>query len=324
MKHAPLVYLLLMSLLLLAGCGNNAPVPPPPEPGPTPGPVDPGPIPSPTPGPIPGPIPGPTPGPVPSPTPGPTPPPPSGDGISGTVFAASGGDVAGTLVGACAVMNQSFDCSAPSTIVTTITQSGSSASYTLPAPAGDYVVVAQQDVDGDGTIDYEGGYGYDPASDSFQTVTPPAQGIDVSLQAVGGTEPGPTPPPPSGDGISGTLFAPSGEDVAGTQIGACVVVNQSADCNAPSTIMTTISTSGSSAPYSLAVPAGDYIVAARQDVNGDGIFDYFGGYGYDPASDSYQIVTSPAQGIDITLLPDSGSSGVSGNQLHRMVKGSPF
>jgi uncharacterized protein (DUF2141 family) len=315
MKLVPLVHLLLLSLLLLAGCGNNAPVPPPPEPGPTPspvpGPVDPGPIPSPTPGPVPGPTPDPT-------------PPPSGEGISGTLFATSGGDVGGTLVGACAVVNQSFDCSAPSTVVTTITQSGSSAPYTLAAPAGDYVVIAQQDMDGDGTVDYEGGYGYDPASDAFQIVASPAQGIDVTLQAVGAADPGPTPPPPSGDGISGTLFAPSGGDVAGTQIGACVVVNQSADCNAPSTIMTTISASGSSASYTLAAPVGDYIVAARQDVNGDGTFDYFGGYGYDPASDSYQIVTSPAQGIDITLLPDSGTSGVSGNQLRRMVKGSPF
>ena len=321
MKHVPLVHLLLLSLLLLvlAGCGNNAPVPPPPEPGPTPGPVDPGPIPSPTPGPIPGP----TPGPVPGPTPGPTPPPPSGDGISGTLFAASGGDVAGTLVGACVVVNQSADCNAPSTITTTISASGTSAPYTLAAPAGDYIVVAGQDVNGDGTFDYEGGYGYDPASDSYQIVTPPAQGIDITLQAVGGTDPGPTPP--TGEGISGTIFAPSGGDVAGTLVGACLVVNQTADCSAPSTVTTTISTSGSSAPYTLAAPAGDYLVIAQQDVDGDGALDYEGGYGYDPASDAYQIVTPPAQGIDITLLPiNSGTSGVNGDEPRGMAKGSLF
>ncbi len=101
------------------------------------------------------------------------------------------------------VVNQTADCSAPSTVATTISTSGSSAPYTLAAPAGDYLVIAQQDVDGDGALDYEGGYGYDPASDAYQIVTPPAQGIDITLQAVGGTDPGPTPPP-SGEGISGT------------------------------------------------------------------------------------------------------------------------
>ncbi len=158
MKHVPLVHLLLISLLLLvlAGCGNNAPVPPPPEPSPTSGPVDPAPIPGPTPDPT---------------------PPPSEASISGTLFAPSGGDVTEALVGACAVVDESFDCSAPSTVVTTITQSGSTAPYTLAAPAGDYVVVAQQDVDGNGTIDYEGGYGY-------EIVIAPAQGIDITLLPV--------------------------------------------------------------------------------------------------------------------------------------------
>lgn len=331
MKHLPLAHLLLLSLLLLAGCGNNAPVPPPPEPSPTPspvpGPVDPGPVPSPTPGPVPG------------PTPDPTPPPPSGDGISGILFAASGGDVAGTQIYACAVVNQSdedelevldhmsFDCSAPSTVGTTISASGSSAPYSLATPAGDYVVVARQDVNDDGTFDYFGGYGYDPASDTFQIVASPAQGIDVTLQAVGAADPGPTPPPPSGEGISGTIFAPSGWDVVGTLVSACVVRESdgyfSYDCNDPSTVETVIMESGPSASYTLPAPADAYVVLALQDGDFDFDADYEGGYGYDPASGNYEIVIAPAQGIDITLIPvDSGSSGVSGNQPHRMVKGS--
>lgn len=224
-------------------------------------------------------------------------------------------------------MNQSFDCSSPSTVVTAITQSGSSASYTLAAPAGDYVVVAQQDVDGNGTVDHEGGYGYDPASDAFQIVASPAQGIEVTLQAVSSTDPGPTPLPPSGEDISHTIFAPPGWDVVGTLVSACAVRESGGsygyDCNDPSTVETVIMESGPSASYTLPAPADAYVVLAAQDGDFDLDAGYEDGYGYDPASGDYEIVIAPAQGIDITLLPvDSGSSEVSGNRPRRMVKGS--
>jgi hypothetical protein len=190
-------------------------------------------------------------------------------------------------------------------------------------------VVAQQDVDGNGTIDYEGGYGYDPANDAFQIVLSPARGIDVTLQAVGGTDPDPTPSPPSEDGISGTVFAPPGGDVVGTLVSACSVRESdgyySYDCNDLSTVETVIMASGPSAPYTLPAPADAYVVLAAQDGDFDLDADYEGGYGYDPTSDDYEIVIAPAQGIDITLLPvDRGTGGVNGNEPHRMVKGSLF
>jgi len=222
------------------------------------------------------------------------------------------------------VVNQGFDCSAPSTVTVSVTQAGPSAPYTLAAPAGDYVVVAQQDANGDGAIDYDGGYGYDPARDAYQIVTSPAQGIDITLQAVGGTDPTPPPPPPAEDGISGTVFAPSGGDVAGAEVLACPVVNNAFDCSTATPVA--ITQSGPSAPYTMTgLAPGQYVVGARQDVDGDGTFDYLGGYGYDPATDSFtQVVTPPAQGIDITLLPLGGGTSGADSQLRRMFADPPF
>jgi len=70
-------------------------------------------------------------------------------------------------------------------------------------------------VNGDNTADYEGGYGYDPASNAYQVVTPPAQGIDITLQAVGGGEP--APPPPGEADLTGTWSGTTTTQQFGTE-----------------------------------------------------------------------------------------------------------
>ena len=107
-------------------------------------------------------------------TPPTTPPGGSGGSISGTVTAAAGSDVAATEVWACPV---EADCA--SRVTTEIVQSGPSAVYSIDnLSTGQYVVIAVQDVNDDGTPEYIGGY---PTADTLSDVQAPASGIDVQL-----------------------------------------------------------------------------------------------------------------------------------------------
>jgi hypothetical protein len=121
-------------------------------------------------------------------SPPPPPPPPGGNGISGTVLAPPGGDVANTFVFACKGQN---DCPGQTTIQT----SGSSAPYAFEnLPSGQYQLFALKDVNGNGQLDdgdYMGIYNCTSLEGCQPTpVSPPAQGIGIQLHVVGGSSGG--------------------------------------------------------------------------------------------------------------------------------------
>ena len=126
------------------------------------------------------------------------------------------------------------------------------------------------------------------------------------LAACGGNGPGPTPgPTPGTNGISGTVSSPG--DVAGTLIAACFSesCDPATDGNSSGTQITT---SVSSAPYSVAVNPAQYVLIAIQDANGNGGLDagdYIGGY---PSVEASAPVTAPASGVAITLVPYTPAS----------------
>ncbi len=227
---------------------------------------------------------------------------PGGNTISGTVTAPTGGDIGGTEIGACPVVNNAPDCTNVVSLV--VTQSGSSAAYSLDAQAGQsYVVFAYKDTNNSGgdadNGDYLGGY---PTVESPTAVTAPATNIDFALAVVGGSTPSPSPtpspvpnPPSGGNSISGTVFAiDQATPVFGTVVAACPYVGSSPDCE--NLVFVELNASAPSAAYSLDnLNAGQYAVVAIQDYDGDGTYESEGAYA--------QPVTPPATGIDIQLAP---------------------
>lgn len=146
-------------MLVLAGCGNDSPIPPPTTP-PTP------------------PAPPVTPPIIPPVTPPTTPPTTPGTGsISGTVTAPAGGDLTGAVVGAC--LQSDLECASP-----VVVQIDSTGTYNITGlQSVPYVVVAIKDVDNSGAVssgDYLGGYSIDNVN--LTPVTPPATSINFALQ----------------------------------------------------------------------------------------------------------------------------------------------
>ena len=113
-----------------------------------------------------------------APTPTPTPTPTPGAGISGIVTALPGSDIAGTTVGACPVVDSEPDCTNPSATIE-ITQSGSSAPYSLDVSAGLYAIAAYQTTDGN-TFTVVGIY---ESSQNLVLVSPPASDINFQIEA---------------------------------------------------------------------------------------------------------------------------------------------
>lgn len=107
-----------------------------------------------------------------------------------------------------------------------------------------------------------------------------------------------------GAGISGTVSAPVGGDVAGTQVFACY--ENEDGCAMLGKVQLT--QPGASAPYQLgSLPRGRYGVYALKELDGQ---DYFGYY--TPAPREVGLVTPPADGIDIqmTAFPDAERSSL--------------
>lgn len=148
-----------------------------------------------------------------------------------------------------------------------------------------------------------GGQGLGPAP--TPTPTPPPSPFPTPAPAP--TPPAPSPAPiPGTGGISGTVS--SSFDLLGTFIAACFSesCDPSIDGNSGGTQITT---SGTSAAYSIPVNAGQYLVIAIQDTNQSGALDagdYIGAY---PSLEGAAAVTAPASGINLSLVPYTGAAG---------------
>ncbi len=101
-----------------------------------------------------------------------------GTGISGTLSAGAAGDVANTVIAACPVVGGSADCSS-AVGVTPITQAGASVAYSLDVPTGSYLILAVQDINGDGTEEFAGAF---ESSQNLLSVPAPANGINFQLE----------------------------------------------------------------------------------------------------------------------------------------------
>ncbi|HEX7021883.1 MAG TPA: hypothetical protein VF171_03430 [Trueperaceae bacterium] len=215
----------------------------------------------------------------------------TGSSISGTVMAAPGADIAGTIVAAC---TDTSNCP----FSTLIQQSGSSADYTLPdVPAGQYAVIAWLDTNGNNTVDPGEDFGCAGATEgNCAFVTAPASGVDIQLQHAAS----------GGSTISGTISAVPDGDTAGIAVFAC----NDNDCP----FSTMIEQSGASAAFSITgVTDGQYTVEAIQDLNGNGEFDAGDAYGcFEESGDTCGLVEPPAAGIDFAMHPLSAGGGTGG------------
>jgi hypothetical protein len=109
--------------------------------------------------------------------------------ITGTLYA---NDVKGFVIIGCLLDLNTQDCDYDKSPYMTLEQTGSSASYQLEnAPAGNYLVIAWRDRNGNGQLDDDGsdevGY-YVDSSNEVVLITPPASNIDVRV-GTNGTNP---------------------------------------------------------------------------------------------------------------------------------------
>lgn len=108
-----------------------------------------------------------------------------GGSISGTALAPAGGTIAGTTgVLACyPTGDQANPCDQNLSGVAEIQQPGSSLPYTVNnLQAGQYLMIALADADGNGSFEDSGDFiGVYPSLDAPQPVSPPATGIDIQM-----------------------------------------------------------------------------------------------------------------------------------------------
>ncbi len=284
----------LVLMLMLAGCGNESPVDPPTNPPTGPdvptnpdGPTFPG-LPT---------VPG----------------TPTETGISGTVTVPPGGDINNTYVFACT--QSDAQCASPQS--TTVDTAGA---YSFGGLQGEpYAIFAFKDVDANNGLssgDYFGIHSADGTNPAF--VTPPASGINITLRVEGGSTPPPVTPDPPNTGtdnsISGTVFAPAGSSVAGTtSVIACYYVDDP-DILCDETLSAIVELqSGSSIPYTVDdLQTGQYLMVAFADVDGNGSVEDAGDFaGAYPSATIPELVSPPATGVDIQIVPNSDLSGTS-------------
>ena len=137
-------------------------------------------------------------------------------------------------------------------------------------------------------------------------------GLALALTACPEEPPTPTPAPPASPSryIRGTITAPLGGDLRGTEVVACFVVNGQCELNSANTRAQVLQLMGPSVSYGFDnLAAGQYLVAAAKDINANNEFDD-GDYSgmYTNGGTAALGVTPPAQGISLTLQV-KGSGG---------------
>ena len=139
------------------------------------------------------------------------------------------------------------------------------------------------------------------------------------LGLLGGCGQLPGGPAGEAESISGTITAPPGRDVAGTQVFACY--ENERDCASLGNV--SIQEPAASASYQLGVlPVGSYGVYALKDADGDGSSsgngDFFGYY--NPVAGESSLVTPPAENIDIQMTVLTGASKIPQTILELQAK----
>jgi hypothetical protein len=121
---------------------------------------------------------------------------------------------------------------------------------------------------------------------------------------------------PGGSSITGVLYAPSGGDVLGTEVAACVA-NATTDCDPTASYAVTIDVSGSSAPFNFdGLPPGSYTLIALKDSNANGTFDAGDFIGaYMDASNNVLPVSPPASGITIRMVVEPAAQAATPSEL---------
>lgn len=282
-------------LLFLAACGGDGPVNPP-----TTDPGAPG-------GGIPG-FPG---GGLPT-----TPGTPAGSGISGTITAPAGVTLGSAIVIACATS----DTQCTSAQTTTADSAGAYSFADLQATP--YNVVAFQDVDSSQTVtpgDYLGGYSADNVSPT--PVTPPATGINITLQVYddgSGTPSTPTDPGVGGS-IAGTIAPPGA--VAGDSAVVALYITDDQNFDYDLSGIADLP-AGSNFTYSVTdLTAGQYLVVGLADADGNGSFEDAGDYaGVYPSPDAPTTVSPPATSIDFPMITNSELDALSVQSAAKTAK----
>ncbi|WNG33033.1 hypothetical protein F0U61_04930 [Archangium violaceum] len=224
------------------------------------------------------------------------------DTISGTVTAPAGGSIIGTELAACFVVDGQCDTESPKTRLQLLQGSGTSATYKFDnMAAGQYLLIAIKDTNKNNELDSGDYVGFYGNSLGALPVKPPAKAINISMTVYTGG---------SSTGISGTVTAPAGGSISGTQLVACFVSNGACVASHTNTRQVTLSGSGSNATYSFdTLAAGEYTLVAYKDINSNGQVDNgdYEGF-YTTNGTSATPISSPAQGANI-FMKVRGSGG---------------
>ena len=112
--------------------------------------------------------------------------------VSGTVTAPAGTDIVGTIIFACFVEGNACNIESENTTGNIVEDSGSSVSFSVDLPPGNYTVEAYKDVNGNDLIDVGDYYGcFGQQGDTCRIVNPGSDGIAVQMEIV--TEDGGVP-----------------------------------------------------------------------------------------------------------------------------------
>lgn len=140
---------------------------------------------------------------------------PTNPSLGGTLIAPPGGSVEGSVVAACRLVGD--DCDEEDFFVVEIEARGGEAPFRFDdLPRGSYLVAAVKDTNLDGLLG-EGDY----AAEFQGPIQPPATGIRLQMEVLGGEPPPPPPPPPEGiePGIvKGRVVGSDGRPLVGAEI----------------------------------------------------------------------------------------------------------